>query len=334
RPVVHPDLRERVRRSIEKAGRTEREQWDRELFGKGMFENRVHGSCTSSAIYLQTGLRAAGIPTRTVVCVPVIDASDPREVAMLDRLEHHGMRRLLKRAAAERGRSWASHTFNEVHVGGRWRRLNYAHLGQSSLFGGMMGLMTHVHTFRDHAEAGLVTWGLRDAGPRDDALFGGSNPYSCVEIDDRFGEHANAANPKVEEGFDTLTVRRLDWFDDPDLHPTIEMRLDDPETAGHLVFHVDEAILGEGPSQYADFYRRVDKEFVLRARDRSRDALRAHAARGYWVDTIEGVHAFYLRIEPDEFRRMHEGIEYALEAVDRESEVRWIVPAGISIVRR
>src|SRR5690606_11237648 len=67
RPVVHPELRGDVDEELRRTGRTEREQWDRELFGKGMYENRVRGSCTSSAIYLQTALRAAGIPTRTVV---------------------------------------------------------------------------------------------------------------------------------------------------------------------------------------------------------------------------------------------------------------------------
>src|SRR5258706_11297824 len=59
--AVHPELQGTVERELGKVGRTLAEQWDRELYGRGMFENKLHGSCTSIPIYLQTGLRALGI---------------------------------------------------------------------------------------------------------------------------------------------------------------------------------------------------------------------------------------------------------------------------------
>ncbi len=334
RPEVHSKLRQRVQDGLKAVGRSEKEQWNRELFGKGMFENKVRGSCTSSAIYLQTALRAVGIPTRTVILVPVIDASDPAERLLLANVTHHGVRRLLEKSAAERDRSWASHTFNEVWVGGRWQRLNYHHLGQNSLFGGMMGLMTHVHTYRDHADAGLVAWGIRDAEKPDD-VFGGSNPYSCVEIDDRFGAHCDEPNPEIGEPFQTLTVRRLYWFDDPTKPPVVAMRLDDPDTAGHLILHVAEGILGEGTGQYASFYERADKEFVLRAKAKGRAAheVRAYATRGFWGVPEEGVRDFYLRIDPAEFTRMEKGVAYQLVARDQTGEFRFVVPKGVTIER-
>src|SRR6185503_16297954 len=83
RPRVPESHRESVAETLKSFGRTLDQQWDRELFGKGMFENKIHGSCTSSAIYLSTGLRAAGVPARTIVCVPIFDANDEREVAWI-----------------------------------------------------------------------------------------------------------------------------------------------------------------------------------------------------------------------------------------------------------
>src|SRR5262245_52226098 len=147
RPRVPEHRQADIAETLAKFGRTLEEQWNRELFGKGMFENKIHGSCTSSAIYLSTGLRAAGLPTRTILCTPLVDANDSREVEWLaTRIAHVGLRAKLQRAAEAQRGSWTSHTFNEVFVGGRWRRLNYANLGQNVLDDGL-GLMVHVHTF-------------------------------------------------------------------------------------------------------------------------------------------------------------------------------------------
>ena len=48
-------------------------------------------------------------------------------------LTHKGVRRIVTEALAPLGDSWNSHTFDEVFVGGRWRRLNYDRLGQNIL---------------------------------------------------------------------------------------------------------------------------------------------------------------------------------------------------------
>jgi len=42
--------------------------------------------------------------------------------------------------------SWNGHTFNEVFVGGRWRRLNYSTLGENTFGPHVFGLLTHVLT--------------------------------------------------------------------------------------------------------------------------------------------------------------------------------------------
>ena len=47
---------------------------------------------------------------------------------------------------------------------------------------------------------------------------------------------------------------------------------------------------------------KVDKEFRLRAK--GKPDIRAYATRGYWTDVKKNVMDFYLRIDPDEFKRM------------------------------
>ncbi len=133
---------------------------------------------------------------------------------MLKGLTHHGVRAKVQTAARKAGGSFNSHTFNEVFVGGRWRRLNYSTLGQGILDRNDLGLMTHVYTFGDLAEAGLTeTWGRRCAlGERDD-VYRHANPYRTLAVSDQFGEPADAPNPEVAAPSgslaETFSSRRL-----------------------------------------------------------------------------------------------------------------------------
>src|SRR5262249_52786226 len=146
-----------------KAGLSVQEQWDRELFAKGMFDHGCRGSCTSSAIYMNGCLRALGIPTRIVLCVPVIDGTDAGELAMVARLRNTVVRTAIEDGTATPAPGWSSHTYNEVCVGGRWRRLNYNRLGQNTLDPDYFGLMIHVATFGDWADGNMAaTWGVRE----------------------------------------------------------------------------------------------------------------------------------------------------------------------------
>ncbi len=335
RPSVARGLEESVKAALLKNHRSLDEQWNRELFGRGMYVNKIHGTCTSTAIYLNTGLRAAGIPTREIVCIPIVDASDPGERPLLDGVKDERIRAILVESTQKLGNSWASHTFNEVFVGGRWRRLNYSRLGQGALDPGGLGIMVHVKTFDDHANAGLVSWGLRAAraakGETNDA-FGHANPYSCESLSDRVGAHANKARlDALATGFERLTVSRLRWYEDAAKDDVVKMRLDDPKTAGHLVMHVDEGHFGEDASQFKAFYDLCGKEFVLRSKGKA--AIPAHATRGYWVDVARGIQEFYLRIEPEDFAKMQPGVEYTLEYVDRGSVCRFVVKAGVTVNR-
>lgn len=331
RPQVCDVQRDNVDETLKKFGRTLDEQWDRELFGRGMFETKIHGSCTSSAIYLSTGLRAAGIPTRTIVCTPLVDSSDEREVGWLSsRITHDGVRAMLQRSAEEQRGSWTSHTFNEVFVGGRWRRLNYTNLGQNVLDSQALGLMVHVHTFADHSEARLAGWGNRERHRAHAALFGGPNPYSCVSLSDRFGAHAQVANEMLGS-LRELSISRLYWYDDPKKDPKLVANaLQGVDTNSHFFVHVD-TNSADGAGAYRDFFDAVDKDFVLRAE--GQDDIPARALPVYWIDSGKDLREFVLRIEPADYARMKAGVEYQLAWAGKSKDLRWQVRDGATLVK-
>jgi hypothetical protein len=64
---------------------TVQEQLEHEVFGKQMFESKVYGTCTSTAVYQTTVLRALGIPTRIILRIPLADGSDMAQVDMVNK---------------------------------------------------------------------------------------------------------------------------------------------------------------------------------------------------------------------------------------------------------
>ena len=220
RPYVPEELQAAVEKGRKDTGLTLEEQWKREISSRGMLETRSRGSCTSSAIYLAGCLRAVGIPTRIVLCVPLVDGSDEHEVEMVAKsLTHNEVRPIVEGALT---RHWTSHTFNEVWVGGRWHRLNYAKLGQNILDPSFLGLMTHVATFRDWADAKMPdTVGRRQTLGLKNSVFGSANAYSTISLRDTFGRHSRLENPPKPSTPGTLKITRLFWTDSPELPETI-----------------------------------------------------------------------------------------------------------------
>lgn len=266
RPYVDDALRDAAERGEAEKGRTLEEQWAREVSAKGMFEHGVRGSCTSSAIYMSGCLRAVGVPTRTVLCIPLIDANDARERDLAAaRLEHNEVRRIVMANAARGIGSWTSHTFNEVWVDGRWRRLNYSTLGQGILDEHYLGLMIHVGTWRDWADARMPeTVGRRDQLAIQEQLFGGPNPYSTISLGDAFGEHCTLDNPVLEER--KVTVKRLLWTDDPALPDDVREGCARSDRFGLVAL-----VTGvKGGDWWKDFLARADLRVYLSADGRPR----------------------------------------------------------------
>ncbi len=302
------------------------ELFERELLGRSMYYHKTRGTCTSSAMALTTVLRAVGIPTRMILAIPVVDGSDPRQVEMVRHgVTHHAVRAAILRGLAPLENAFASHTFNEVYVGGRWRRLNYSRLGQPILDRGMFGLLTHVHTFNDLSEWGLQdTWGVWSAKHRKTFVFNHNNPYAAIGISDRFGVHADLDNPEVEDGpLQRLTVSRACWFHGPDRPAWIGEDECVRDGSGHVLMRVDEEF--DGVDRYMEVYAALDKEFVFEAA--GHPDVRAEARRGFWTNE------FYLQIDPPELAKMTAGVAYTLRAVNGGGPPHWKVLSGVTLTR-
>ena len=339
RPVVPSDLREKAREEERKAGIGIQEVWERELLARGMFEHRVHGSCTSSAIYLCGGLRAAGIPTRIVLLIPLVDVNDPEQLALVENgIRHHRVRATALKGLRNIGRGWASHTFNEVFVDGRWRRLNYTRLGQPILDEGLFGLTTHVLTVRDWADARMGrTIGRRQGLGLRDEVFATSNPYATIEVTDQFGEHAEIDNPPVAipEPPEVVTIEAAFWAASDERPSHLNVTRVDLENDRHhviLAARTEDLVLQRGLLNV--FWDAVPKGFRLVPEEG--EAVPASAVRGMWWGEAEGVPFLYyiLRIPEDARERMVSGVTYAIEPEAPRDGERFEAVEGLAIVGR
>ena len=325
-PIVPEIFQQGWKQELAERNRTMEEQFNHELLGKGMYQNQTMGSCTSAAIYLSTGMKAAGIPARSIICTPVTDGSDSHERSLIKNLNNHRVRRIVERAHQRHGRSWASHTFNEVWINGRWRRLNYNRLGQNILDETYLGLMVHVNTYRDHADAGLSAWGRRNAGDKND-VCGNSNPYSCVSLSDKFGPYCKLENPPAEAALAQLTIEKTYWYHEQGDNPRVTTELQDPETAGHLFLVVkEEASLDD----YSEFFNAVEKTFALITE--GEEPVIGFASRGCWIDSSRGVRDFYIYIPPEQYEKLISGKTYRLVGNKSDAAQKWAIADGLKIV--
>jgi hypothetical protein len=330
-PIVPLLLKAKFESDKGDPGWTVEQQFEHELFGRSMFANRCHGTCTSTAVYLTTVLRAVGIPTRMVLALPLVDATDTAQLSLVENnLTHHRARRaaLLGLASAK---GYSNHTFNEVFVGGRWVRLNSSHLGQNILDSHLFGILTHVHTFGDLSEARLAaTWGKRYALGERDAVFQHGNPYRTVELSDHFGKFARIDNPDCQE-HKTLTLSKAYWLDSADAPVEVKQSKSakmDP-TAGYVVAHIDEWFPDESYSQYRIFLQGAAKEFLFRAA--GQEDIRGR----YWgtITSPPDVHEVVISITSTEFGKMKPDVGYLLVPQSGSADKEWTLRGEVTIQR-
>jgi Transglutaminase-like superfamily len=318
--AVYPGLEAKFASDKGDPSWTTEEQFERELFGRSMFAKRSHGTCTSTAVYLTTALRALGIPTRMVLALPLVDGTDPGQVAKVrNNLHHHRVRRtVLLGVSAAAG--YANHTFNEVLVGGRWVRLNYSKLGQNALDAQLMGLLTHVNTFNDLSEVPLAaTWGKRYALGERDGVFRHSNPYRAEEVSDHFGKYAQIDNPETPE-HRTLTISRAYRPDSPECPAFIKRSLEGRSNGeSHVLLHADEWFADEPYMQYKLFVLAAPKEFLLRAAGRADVRGRVN---GTFTNPPD-VHEIDVVISASEYAAMATSVDYELVALPDAAGYAW-----------
>ena len=94
----------------------------RVLFAESMYRLGTHGACGSMSILRGAMLRAAGIPEKTVVTIPLLYAytSDRTRIVLQDQ---YYVRKYLDPKESE-GVSAVDHFFNEVLIGSQWVRVD------------------------------------------------------------------------------------------------------------------------------------------------------------------------------------------------------------------
>jgi hypothetical protein len=295
------------------------DQWQRELFARGMFAERLHGTCTSSAIYLCGGLRAAGIPTRIVLLIPLVDTNDAKQLALVESgIRHHRVRTTALRGLRNIAGGWASHTLNEVFVDGRWRRLNYTRLGQPILDESLFGLATHVLTVRDWADARMGrTVGLRQGLHLRDERFATANPYATLEVSDEFGVHADIPNPEVvgPEKLNAVTIEQAVWVASDGRPEHLNVTGVDLEAdRNHILLsaRTDGVPLERGVLD--PFWQAAPRNFRLVPEQG--EAVLAQAVRGMWWGSVGPEHYLYFMLQLSDRARekLVPGAAYAIEA--------------------
>ncbi len=336
-PALIPGLEKAFERERGDSKWTPADEFEHELLGRQMYANRTYGTCTSVAVYQATVLRALGIPTRMILCIPLGDGSDGAQTEMINKnLTHHEVRRDAYLGALAGGRSFASHTFCEAFVGGRWRRLNYSKLGQNVLDSKTLGLMLKIHSFGDLADANLApTWGYRYGKGLRDELFPYSNPYRLIEVSDHFGKNASIPNPPADFELHLVTITKAYLEDSSEAPIEVQKaaakRKFKPE--GSFYVHCLEWLEdGGGWTQYKLFMQRADRSFVLRAEGHPDVSCRisgnSYAGRSPDLCELE------LMIPPEEYAKMVPDLAYTIHPVNGNEGYRWQVSDGVTITRR
>ncbi len=337
KPTVLPGLEGAFERDKGDPTWTVQQQFDHELLGKEMFANKTYGSCTSTAIYETTVLRAVGIPTRMILCIPLADGSDPTQLEMVERgLTHEQVRRDACLGVAAGADSFSAHTFCEVFVGGRWRRLNYTTLGQNVLAQNYLGLMIKVHTFNDLSAANLAaTWGTRYAKGLRDNVFQRSNPYRLLEVSDHFGQYANVPNPPAAAyEHKQITIEKAYWPESKDAPAMVRGIKSAAQPGGRCFWiHCREWLENAGGyQQYKRFMSRADNNFILRVKGRS-DVL-CRLSMSSVTKNPGNVRELEVVITPAEYAKMAIGVAYTLHPVNAAGDYVWKARDGLAITRR
>ncbi|HLK61011.1 MAG TPA: transglutaminase domain-containing protein [Chthonomonadaceae bacterium] len=315
KPVVAPQFKQAFAHE-EPAGVDDDVLFNRELFGKGMYENKTHGACTSTSTYLATILRAIGIPTRILLTVPACDPNDPKQVAMLlAAVRHHRIRREIQYGVNASG--FVNHVFNEVWVGGKWVRLNYNRLGQPIVDRNYEGLMTHVFTANDISEIPFsTTWGARyalETGPKLSSV----NPYQMLSATDFVKPGAKFDNPPIPS-LPSATIVAILKPGDPRLPEFVK-----PGKGTDAILQIKEWIAEDNYLQLRDFIKGANATFLLRAP--GKPELKATLTGGNYSSGDGVFQGFGIRIEG----KPEAGAAYHLVPQNDAYKNKWVVSEDV-----
>lgn len=180
--VMTQDPLEALKPESRKVFRTEEQLLEGIFYGDSMFRARQHGVCDSRATLRATMLKAAGIPTRVTLAIPLVYYYEGEEEELT---------RNLKREALGTGyvfptpktpeHTWiVNHSYNEVYVNNKWIRLD------QDLNEGPVHNDEHIYlkiiSFADWSEVDFTRSWSREQ-------WFTHRPYKTVELSDAEPEH-------------------------------------------------------------------------------------------------------------------------------------------------
>jgi transglutaminase-like putative cysteine protease len=330
KPTVFPPLREAFERQKPEKTWTDEQMFDQEVLGRSMFYNKVHGSCTSASVYLATILRALGVPTRIVFCIPPFDSNDDGQARMFyDNVQHNQVRETV-RAALDGTGGFENHLFNEVYVGHRWVRLNYRTLGQPILDSRYFGLLTHIYTCSDLSQVPLAqTWGMRFFKyPADQPKLSSVNPYRLISVRDHFGARAEINNPPVEPAeLRTVTIIGLYLPDSPQVPKRAADALALKRTETDFLIAYKEWVPGSY-NQMRAFQKRASQDFLLIAAEKAE--VRVHLSDLRKSAGDGSFQAYGAHILPEDKGKLVPGTAYGIQPINTNETYRWTVAPGLT----
>jgi hypothetical protein len=330
KPTVYPLLREAFDREKPGPTWTDQQMFDQEALGRSMFYNKVHGSYTSSSIYLATVLRALGIPTRIIFCIPPFDPNDDVQARMFYGNIHHNRVRETVRAALDGQQGFDNHLFNEVYVDHHWVRLNYKTLGQPVLDAHYFGLLTHIYTTADISHAPLAqTWGMRFSKyPADQPKLSSVNPYRLISVQDHFGVNAHLENPPVPAAqLRQVTIIGLYHPDSPEVPKWAADALSKNSHGVDFLIACKEWIPG-GYNQMRVFQRRAGNDFLLTSP--AHPDVRVHLV-GLRQSTGDGAYQAYgAQIAAEDKSKVVSGAAYSLRPFNISETYYWVTAPNLT----
>jgi hypothetical protein len=332
KPAVYPPLREAFDSQKPGPAWTDDRMFEREALGRSMFYQKVHGSCTSTAVYLATILRALGIPTRIVFCIPPFDPNAPAQAEMFHQNVHHHPAREAVRTALEGARGFANHLFNEVYLGHRWVRLNYSTLGQPALDAHYFGLLTHIFTCSDLSQAPLAqTWGMRYFKyPADQPKLASINPYRLLSVHDHFGTNASVDNPEVAvQELRTVTIIGLYGKGDPAIPKWVSQDLWQ-QTGADFLIACKEWLPGAN-NQMRAFMKHAGHDFLLAAPQHPE--IRAHLVDLRLSAGDGSFQAYCAHFPPEDKAKLVPGVPYTIKPINLSEAYRWVAAPDLAPLR-
>ena len=179
------DLKPKTRRVF----RTAEQLLDGIFYGDSMFRARQHGVCDSRATLRATMLKAAGIPTRLTLAIPLVYCYRGKEEELTRNLKRESLHSGYVSIAPKSPKqvSIVNHNYTEVYVNNKWIRLDQD-LNEGPIFNDKY-LFLKIISFADWADVDFTRSWSREK-------WFTHRPYKTLELSDTFAKYPSVYGNK------------------------------------------------------------------------------------------------------------------------------------------